>query len=363
LRRSTKIAAVLAAATLTLAGCASDDDGGNEEAGGGEETSSASEDICETADGDGPKIGLAYDVGGRGDQSFNDSAYAGLEQVVEDVDGSCEEVEANAGENDADREERLRLLAEGGFNPIIAVGFVYSPAVDTVAAEFPDTSFAVVDGYASAENAANLSFAANQGSFLVGVAAALKSEAKHVGFVGGVDGPLIQAFEAGYVAGVEAVDPSIKIDIQYLSQDDPVKGFENPPGGETAATGMYDNGADVVYHAAGKSGLGVFDAVEAAGDGNWAIGVDSDQYLTVDPAQQPFILTSMLKRIDTSVIEYVTAFDAGEQQSGYITYDLSTGGVDYSTSGGFVDDIKGEIDDYKQQIIDGEIEVPSEPAK
>jgi basic membrane protein A len=346
-----------------LAGCANDDNDGDSNASdGGDTTAAASEDVCKSADGDGPKIGLAYDVGGRGDQSFNDSAYAGVTKLVEDLDATCEEAEANAGENDADREERLRLLAEGGFNPIIAVGFVYSPAVDAVAPDYPELNFAVVDGYASAENAANLVFAANEGSFLVGAAAALKSEAKHVGFVGGVDGPLIQAFEAGYVAGVKEVDPSIKIDITYLSQDDPVKGFENPPGGETAATGMYDKGADVVYQAAGKSGLGVFDAVEAAGKGHWAIGVDSDQYLTVDDAQKPYILTSMLKRIDTSIIEYVTAFNDGDKKTGYITYDLSTDGVGYSKSGGFVDDIVGQLDDYKQQIIDGEIKVPTEPA-
>ena len=364
MRRSTKIAAVIAAATLALAGCAKD----NTPSGGGSTDSGAAEDVCASADGDGPKIGLAYDVGGRGDQSFNDSAYAGLTQAVEDLDATCEEAEANAGENDADREERLRLLADAGFNPIIAVGFVYSPAVSTVAAEYTDVNFAVVDGYVSfitgemveVPNVADLNFAANQGSFLVGVAAALKTETDNVGFVGGVDGPLIQAFEAGYVAGVEAVDPNIEVQVQYLSQDDPVKGFENPPGGQTAATGMYDNGADIVYHAAGKSGLGVFDAVEAAGEGNWAIGVDSDQYLTVDDAQKPYILTSMLKRIDTSVIEYVTAFDEGKAPTGVVTYDLETGGVDYATSGGFVDDIADQIDEYKQKIIDGEIEVPSE---
>lgn len=342
------------AACLTLAGCASSDsntDGGD----------SATEDICESAEGDGPKIGLAYDVGGVGDQSFNDSAYAGLTQVVEDLDATCEEVEANAGESDADREERLRLLADGGFNPIIAVGFVYSPAVDTVAAEFPELSFAVVDGYAEAKNAANLSFAANEGSFLVGVAAALKSEAKNVGFLGGVDGPLIQAFEAGYVAGVEAVDPSIKIQTQYLSQDDPVKGFENQAGGETASTGMFDNGADVIYHAAGKSGLGLFDAVVQAGEGHWAIGVDADQYLTVDEEQKPYILTSMLKRIDTSVIEYVTAFDSGEAPTGFVTYDLKSEGVGYSTSGDLIGELAPEIEKYKEQIIAGEIKVPAEP--
>ncbi|MBA3266518.1 MAG: BMP family ABC transporter substrate-binding protein [Nocardioidaceae bacterium] len=354
MRRTTKISAASMVAMLALAGCA----GSEEDTGSGDSTE---EGICETADGDGPKVGLAYDVGGVGDQSFNDSAYAGLTQVVEDVDGTCEEVEANAGESDADREERLRLLADGGFNPIIAVGFVYSPAVDVVAAEYPEVSFAVVDGYSEAKNAANLTFAANEGSFLVGVAAALKSEAKNVGFLGGVDGPLIQAFEAGYVAGVEAVDPNIKIQVQYLSQADPVDGFENPAGGKTASTGMYDNGADVIFHAAGKSGLGLFEAVVEAGEGNWAIGVDSDQYLTVDEEQKPYILTSMLKRIDTSVIEFVTAFDEGKAPTGFVTYDLASGGVDYSTSGGNIDDITDQIDEYKQKIIDGEIEVPTEP--
>jgi basic membrane protein A len=354
-RLSTRFALAFGVAAMVLTGCAGSDDDGD----GGD--SSASEDICDTAEGDGPNIGLAYDVGGRGDQSFNDSAYAGLERTVEELGATCTEVEANQGENDADREERLRLLAEEGYNPIIAVGFVYSPAVDTVAAEYPDVSFAVVDGYSEAENAANLTFAENEGSFLVGAAAALKTQADNVGFVGGVDGPLIQKFEAGFVAGVEAVDPNIRIQIQYLSQDDPVKGFENPAGGQTAATGMYDNGADIVYHAAGKSGLGVFDAVEAAGEGNWAIGVDSDQYLTVDAAQKPYILTSMLKRVDVSVFEYVEAFAEGDIPTGFVTYDLASGGVDYSTSGGFVDDIADQLDEYKQQIIDGEITVPAEP--
>ena len=358
MRLSTRFALAFGVAALVLTGCAGSDDDGD---GNGDDSSAGGEDICESADGDGPRIGLAYDVGGRGDQSFNDSAYAGLEKAVNDLDATCTEVEANQGENDADREERLRLLAEEGYDPIIAVGFVYSPAVDTVAAEYPDLSFGVVDGFSEAANAANLTFAENEGSFLVGAAAALKTEAGNVGFVGGVDGPLIQKFEAGYVAGVEAVDPSIEIQIQYLSQDDPVKGFENPPGGQTAATGMYDNGADIVYHAAGKSGLGVFDAVEAAGEGNWAIGVDSDQYLTVDDAQKPYILTSMLKRVDVAVFEYVQAYQDGEAPTGFVTYDLESGGVDYATSGGFVDDISDQLDDYKQQIIDGEIEVPVEP--
>ena len=364
MRRLTKIAAASAVLALTLTACGSNGDEEEPTAGnGGEETTS--EDVCADADGDGPTIGLAYDVGGRGDQSFNDSAYVGLTKAVEELDATCREVEAGNGENDADREERLRLLADEGFNPIISVGFIYSPAVATVAAEYPETDFAVVDGYASSiqelDNVADLTFAEHEGSFLVGVAAALKTEADKVGFVGGVNGPLIQKFEAGYKAGVEAVDPNIEVLSQYLSQDDPQQGFENPAGGETAATGMYDNGADIVYHAAGKSGLGVFDAVEAAGEGNWAIGVDSDQYLTVDESQQQYILTSMLKRIDTAVFNYVEAFDGGDAGSGFVTYNLESGGVDYSTSGGFVDDITGDIDDYKEQIISGEITVPETP--
>ena len=358
MRRLTKIAAASAVLALTLTACGSN---GEEE----ETTTGASEDVCSDASGDGPMIGLAYDVGGRGDQSFNDSAYVGLTKAVDELDATCREVEAGSGENDADREERLRLLADEGFNPVIAVGFIYSPAVATVAPEYPDTDFAVIDGYASSiqesDNVADLTFAEHEGSFLVGVAAALKTEADKVGFVGGVNGPLIQKFEAGFKAGVEAVDPNIEVLTQYLSQDDPQQGFENPAGGETAATGMFDNGADIVYHAAGKSGLGVFDAVEAAGEGNWAIGVDSDQYLTVDEAQKPFILTSMLKRIDTAVFEYVEAFDGGDAGSGFVTYDLESGGVDYSTSGGFVDDITGDIDEYRDQIVSGDITVPETP--
>jgi basic membrane protein A len=358
LRRLTKIAATSAVLALALVGCGN----GNEE-----NTTGASADLCADASGDGPKIGLAYDVGGRGDQSFNDSAYVGLEKAVEELDATCREVEAGTGENDADREERLRLLADEGFNPIIAVGFIYSPAVATVAQEYPEVNFAVVDGFASSiqelDNVADLTFAEHEGSFLVGVAAALKTEADKVGFVGGVNNPLIQKFEAGYKAGVEAVDPNIEVLTQYLSQGDPQEGFENPAGGQTAATGMYDNGADVVYHAAGKSGLGVFDAVEAAGEGNWAIGVDSDQWKTVDESQKPYILTSMLKRIDTAVFEYSSAFADGSAPSGFVTYDLEDGGVDYSTSGGHIDDITDQIDEYKQQIISGEIEVPTQPSK
>ena len=363
MRATSKIAAVALAGalSLTMTGCGKSADKSTD--------SAKKSDICKTAKGDGPKVGMAYDVGGRGDQSFNDSAYAGLEKVVKDLDGSCVEAEAGTDETDAQREERLRTLAKEGFNPVIGVGFIYSPAAATVAAEFPDTKFAVIDGYSQfvkpAKNLTDLTFAEQEGSFLVGVAAAKKSKAKHVGFVGGTHGDLIKKFEAGYVAGVKAVDPSIKVEVTYLTEDpnDGKTGFENSPGGKTAAEGQLDKGADVIYHAAGKSGLGVFQAVTAAGDGKWAIGVDSDQYLTASKDQQPHILTSMLKRIDTAVIDFVTAVKDGSAKDGNITLDLKSDGVGYSKSGGFVDDISGEIDGFADKIKSGEIKVSAVPGK
>ncbi len=364
MRRFSKIAAIAMVGALALSGCGSD-------SGGSGSSSKATEDKCKSADGDGPKVGLAYDVGGRGDQSFNDSAYAGMEKAIDEVGATCTEAKAAPDENDTIREERLRTLAEGGFNPVIGIGFIYSPAAAKVAAEYPDTKFAVIDGYSTTlpksplDNLSDLVFAEEQGSYLVGVAAALKTKKKHVGFVGGTHGDLIKKFEAGFTAGVKSVDDSIKIEVNYLTEDplDGKTGFENPTGGNNAATAQYDAGADIVYHAAGKSGLGVFDAVEAAGEGNWAIGVDSDQYLTVDEAQKPHILTSMLKRIDTAVFDYVKAFDDEKITPGFVAYDLKAEGVGYSKSGGFVDDISDQIDEAAEKIKSGEIKVPTDPAK
>ena len=202
-------------------------------------------------------------------------------------------------------------------------------------------------------------FAEEQGSFLVGAAAALKTEADHIGFVGGVETPLIQKFEAGYIAGAEAVNPDIEVDVTYLTQIPDFSGFNDPAKGKTAAEGMFQNGADVVYHAAGGSGGGVFEAAsEAEG---WAIGVDSDQYNTADPSVQDVILTSMLKNVNVAVFDFLEGVVNGEAPTGVTTYDLSVDGVGYSTSGGFIDDITDQLDEYKQQIIDGEIEVPTTP--
>lgn len=352
MRRSNMFAALLTAGILsfTATACGSDDSGSgtDTEAGGG---GGSTAEI---------KVGMAYDVGGRGDQSFNDSAAAGLDQAVEEFGMTSDEAEAEDGEAESAREERLRTFAENGYNPVIAVGFAYAPSLTKVSAEYPDVNFAIIDDSSiEAENVAGLVFAEEQGSFLVGAAAALKSQSGQIGFVGGVETPLIQKFEAGYVAGAEAVDPEITVDVTYLTQVPDFSGFGDPARGKTAAQGMFDGGADIVYHAAGGSGGGVFEAASEAGA--LAIGVDSDQYETADPSVQDVIMTSMLKNVNVAVYEYLAEVDGGTFPTGTTTYDLAVDGVGYSTSGGQVDDIADQLDGFKQQIIDGEITVPTTP--
>lgn len=357
MRRLTQLSAVVCVAALALTGCGSDSDGG-----GNGSKDSASKDICKTAKGDGPKIGLAYDVGGRGDQSFNDSAYAGLEKAVKEFDASCVEGEATDGEAESAREDRLRQMADGGATAVIGVGFAYSDAINKVAPDYPDVNFGVVDGFdpdtEANKNVAYLGFAEEQGSFLVGVAAAEKSKSGTIGFVGGVHNDLIKKFEAGYTAGAKAAKPDVKVLVNYIQESD-LKGFGDPAGGKAAAAGQFDKGADVVYHAAGGSGAGVFDAAVEAD--KLAIGVDSDQYLTATAEQKPHILTSMLKRVDTATYDFVKSVDEGKALTSYQVYDLKADGVGYSKSGGFVDDIASDIDGFKDKIISGEIKVPTKP--
>lgn len=356
MRRNNKLAAVLTAGILAFAmtACGSDDttttDAGADPSTG-DSSAAATSDI---------KVGMAYDVGGRGDQSFNDSAAAGLDQAVEELGIESQESEAEADESETAREERLRTFADAGYNPIIAVGFAYEASLTKVAAEYPEVNFAIIDSEnVTADNVANLVFAEEQGSFLVGAAAALKSETGNIGFVGGVEVPLIQKFQAGYEAGAKAVNPDIEIQATYLTQPPDFSGFGDPAKGKTAAQGMYDAGADVVYQAAGGSGGGVFEA--ASESGTKAIGVDSDQYNTADPSVRDVIITSMLKNVNVAVLNYLTAVAGGEVPSGVTRYDLSVDGVGYATSGGAIDDIVAQLDDFKAQIIDGTIVVPTTP--
>ncbi len=241
----------------------------------------------------------------------------------------------------------------------------------------PDTLFGLVDAVPQDNNgtpddfsddkdlpnAAGLVFAEEQGSFLVGAAAALKSQSGKLGFVGGVETDLIKKFEAGFIAGAEHINPDIEILSQYVSQPPDFNGFNDSAKGKEIAAAMYADGADVVYHAAGATGLGVFEAAKEAGEPGsvWAIGVDSDQYNQVSADLQPYILTSMLKRVNVAVYETIKDYVEGNFQPGARVFDLEADGVGYSTTGGFVDDIAAELDGYAEQIIAGEIEVPTTP--
>ena len=351
MRRVTTLASALLAGALVLTAC------------GGSSTSSTdttpgSSGSSSSAPKSDLKVGLAYDIGGRGDQSFNDAAAAGLDKAKADLGIETKELEASNGEPESAKEERLRVLATAGYNPVIAVGFAYSGSVAKVAKEMPDTKFAIIDDAAAVgDNIANLLFASEQGSYLVGVAAALKTKTNNIGFVGGVDVPLINTFQAGFEAGVKATNPKAKVQVKYLTQPPDFSGFGDPAKGKTAAAGMFDAGADIVFQVAGGSGGGVFEAAKAAG--GKAIGVDSDQYLTADPKVKDVIMTSMLKKVDVAVYDFITSVNDDKFTAGTTTYDLAKDGVGYATSGGQVDDIKTQLEAAKAKIISGEIKVPT----
>lgn len=321
-----------------------------------------------TGDPASVKVGLAYDVGGRGDQSFNDSAAAGLDKAKAAGVTITGELEATNGETDTNKEDRLRQLGDKGANVIVAVGFAYATPLSVVAPDYPDTHFAIIDDSQLCDgtikgdfsNVACLTFAEQEGSYLVGVAAALKSKSGKVGYIGGVNTPLLQKFQAGYEAGVKATKADATVDSKYITEPPDFGGFNAPDKGETIAKGMYSGGVDIIFAAAGGSGAGVFKAAKAANA--FGIGVDSDQYNIPALADvKDVIITSMVKNVDVAVYADIVAAVNGKPLTGQTVYDLKSGGVGYSTSGGFVDDIKTQLEAAEQGIISGEIKVPTTP--
>ena len=316
------------------------------------------------AEGASASVGLVFDIGGRGDLSFNDAAAAGLDKA--DADFDLDAAEASPNEDGSNRENLLQLQADRA-DLVLGIGFLFADSMKKVAADNPDTNFGIIDGTIddATDNIAMLLFAEHEGSFLVGAAAALKSQSDTVGFIGGVNIPLIQRFEAGFNAGARAVNPDIEILSQYLSEPPDFSGFGDPAAGKVAAQSMYEQGADIVYHAAGGSGNGLFAAAQEYSEANetivCAIGVDSDQYATADDSVKPYIMTSMLKRVDVAVYETIKATAEGSWQGGIRSFTLSDNGVGFSTSGGFVDDIADQLNDYRDQIISGAIVVPDTP--
>jgi len=307
--------------------------------------------------GKGVKIGLAFDVGGRGDHSFNDSAARGADKAKKEFGGELKELTAKTSDTEADREQRLSDLAEAGYNPVIGVGYAYAASMTKVAAKYPKTNFGIIDSVVDTKNADSITFTEEQGSYLAGVAAALKTKKDHVGFIGGVDTPLIKKFEAGYAQGVKDTNPKVKVDVQYLTHGSDFSGFADPAKGKEAASGMLDNGVDVIYAAAGSSGNGSIEAVSGV-KGAWAIGVDSDQYNIPGLAKyKNSILTSMVKNVDVGVYDFIKSVNDGKPLTGNQIYSLAKGGVSLSTSGGFIDDIQPKLDEAKTKIVDGTIKV------
>ncbi|MFJ6010793.1 BMP family protein [Streptomyces sp. NPDC092952] len=351
MRRITRIAAVgtmSAALALSVAAC-------------GKSSSSSS---SSSSDSKGSKTALAYDIGGRGDQSFNDAAYAGLAKAEKDLGVKGTEAEPSDGESDADKVQRLTSLARAGNNPVIGVGFAYAPAIKKVAPKFPKVTFGIIDDASvTGPNIANIVFNEEQGSYLAGVAAAKVTKTKTVGFIGGVETPLIKKFEAGFTQGVKDTDSSVKVIPQYLTQPPNFDGFSKPDLGKAAAQGQLDKKADVIYSAAGLAGSGAIEAVSKAG--KWNIGVDSDQYNQKGlAAYKESILTSVTKDVEDSVSNLIKSVQDGKPQSGEVRYGLDKDGVGLAASNPAftkMTEVIAAVDKAKQQIVDGKITVKTAP--
>ncbi|KND32049.1 BMP family lipoprotein [Streptomyces acidiscabies] len=352
LSRSARVAAAIAVVALAAAGCG--------ESSSSSSTKPSSSGSSGSSGYSGKGIGLAYDIGGKGDQSFNDAAYAGMEKAMTDFKIPGRDVEPQDGESDADKVQRLTQLAQAGYNPVIGVGFVYAPAVKAVAAKFPNTSFGIIDDETiQAANVADMVFHEEQGSYLAGVAAAKATKKKHVGFIGGVNIPLIQKFEAGFRQGVTDTDKSVKIESQYLTETPAEGGFSSPDKGKAGASGQIDAGADVIYGAAGLSGQGIIS--EAAAKKVWAIGVDSDQYSqSALAAYKDYILGSATKNVGGAVYDLVKSVVDGKPLTGVVRGSLSNDGVGFSDTNPkykAMTDVVAAVDKAKKDIIDGKVTI------
>lgn len=308
------------------------------------------------------KVGLVFDVGGRGDKSFNDSAFRGLEQAQKELGVETLFIEPGEG---ADREAALRLLAAQKFDLVIGVGFIFTDDLNSVAAEYPDVKFAGVDYVVKQDengkdvlppNLAALKFREEEGSFLVGALAALLSKNSKIGFVGGMKIPLIERFESGYMQGAKVAVPNVQIVSNYAGVTGAA--FKDPARGKELATTQYGQGVDIIYHASGSTGLGVFEA--ARNFKRLAIGVDSDQY-----SEAPgFILTSMVKRVDIAVFETIRDAVAGKFKTGVHFFGLKEGGVDFiydkNNKALIPTDIYDKVQSLRKDLASGTLKIGAE---
>jgi basic membrane protein A len=277
------------------------------------------------------KIGLVLDKGGKDDKSFNSAAFAGIRQAEKEFNIATKTVEAT---DDNAFEPLLRTLAERKYDLIVAVGFAQAEALKKVSAKYPHVKFAIVDTQVDGPNVRSLLFQEHEGSFLVGAIAGMKSQSGKIGFVGGMEIPLIRRFQLGFESGAKHINPKIQVVSNYIGSTS--SAWNNPPKGKELAMGQYSSGVDVIYAAAGASGLGVFDAAEEKK--KFAIGVDSNQ----NALKPGFILTSMLKRVDVGVYSTCKDFVQGKFTAGVQRFGLENQGIDFS------------IDEHNKKILDAE---------
>ncbi len=305
----------------------------------------------------GIRVGLVFDIGGKNDKTFNEAAYRGLERAKKELGIEVEYVEPSEG---ADRESAMRGLAARGFDLVIGVGYIFGPDLERLAVQFPAIRFAGVDYAASPgvgvlPNLAGLRFREHEGGFLVGTIAALITRTKVVAFVGGMKLPLIRKFEAGYEAGVRHTCPTCRVLSAYAGTEP--KAFANPTLGQELASALYGQGADVIFHAAGQTGIGVFAAAKQRNA--LAIGVDSDQF----DAAPCCVVTSMIKNVDVAVFDIIKKVIDGQFKGGMYELGLAEGAVsfvaDERNRGRLLPlDVEKRAKAMRDEIIAGKIKVP-----
>jgi basic membrane protein A len=309
---------------------------------------------------------LVLDVGGLGDQSFNDSAYAGLQRAKKEF--NLTETETLESSGPTDYVPNLTQLADAGYDPVFAVGFLMTDAVNEVAPQYPDTNFAIVDSVVEPQNAASLRWREQEGSYLAGIVAGLMTQEsteytnpddKVVGFLGGLESDLIQKFQAGYEAGVESVCPDCKVLVQYAGSTPAA--FNDPARGKEISLQQINQGADIIYHAAGLTGAGLFEA--AREQKIFAIGVDADQAKLFPESP---ILTSVVKRVDNAVFQTIEQARNGNFPGGEVVeFGLDDKGISLAPFGRFdsqvPQNVKDEVEKAQQGIIAGDIKVPTKP--